>query len=232
MTKSAISYLLGGALLITIIYGIVYNIRSKQSIYSLYLIISILILISFSEQAAIVRYLVVIFPFIVVLLLSGLEKIWGKFRVKPVYSFGIVLLFVLLALPSYFKAESANRNVLSQYLKGDKYADYGSNFVRFIEANEWIKNNDNTNAGVISRKPTLTWWYSGHPSQGYIWRTDVNQVKNAIDSSGAKYVIVDQISGTTQQYLIPTIRAFPQNFKILYVTPKPENYVLEYIKNP
>lgn len=231
-TKSFLGYLFGGIFSISILIGVFNNIRSKLSVYSLYVVISVLILISFSEQAAIVRYLIVMFPFIAVLLLSGLEKIWKKLQTKPAYSFAIVLFLVILALPSYFKAESANHSVLSQYLKGDKYADYGSNFIQFITANEWIKSNDNTNSGVISRKPTLTWWYSGHPSTGYIWRTDVNQVKDAIDTSGAKYVIVDQISGTTQQYLIPTIRAFPQNFKVLFVTQRPENYVLEYIKNP
>jgi len=230
--KNILGYLIGLILLVLIVIGIIQNIRSSRSIYSIYVIVTVLILISFAEKAVLVRYLVVIFPFIAVLLLSGLEKIWKKLKTKPVYSFDIVLLLVILALPSYFKAESANRSVLSQYLKGDKYADYGSNFIRFIEANEWIKSNDNINSGVISRKPTLTWWYSNHPSKGYIWRTDVNQVKNDIDTSGAKYVIVDQISGTTQQYLIPTIRAFPQNFKVLFVTQRPENYVLEYIKNP
>ncbi len=232
VTKAFLGYLIGSVFSISILIGVFNNIRSKLSVYSLYIVISILILISFSEQAAIVRYLVVIFPFIAVLLLLGLEKIWKKIQTKPAYSFGIILLLVILALPSYFKAESANRSVLSQYLKGNKYADYGANFVRFIEVNEWIKSNDNTNSGVISRKPTLTWWYSNHPSKGYIWRTDVKQVKNDIDTSGAKFVIVDQISGTTQQYLIPTIRAFPQNFKVLYVTQRPENYVLEFIRNP
>jgi len=103
--------------------------------------------------------------------------------------------------------------------------------INFIEVNKWIKENDTTHVGVISRKPTLTWWFSGHPSRSYLWRADPDLVKANIDSLGAKYVIVDQISSTTPQFLIPTIKAFPQNFKVLFVTQRPETYVLEYVKD-
>lgn len=187
-------------------------------------------LISFSEMAVIVRYLVVIYPFIVILFILGLEKVFTRIKQKHSYIFGIFLVIALLSLPRYINAVRENSRVRSQYLQGNKYAEYEPNLLNFIEANKWLKKYDTTSVGVISRKPTLTWWFSGHPAQGYIWRSDVNLVKANIDSLGAKYVIVDQISSSTSQFLIPTIRAFPESFKVLYVTKRPETYVLEIVK--
>jgi hypothetical protein len=120
--------------------------------------------------------------------------------------------------------------MLSEYFKGDRFAGYDISFIRFIEANEWLKSYDSTRVGVISRKPTLTWWFSRHPSQGYKLGTP-DQVKADIDSLGAKYVIIDQIFGQTAQFLLPAVRAFPQNFNVIHVTKKPETYVLEVTRD-
>jgi len=50
-----------------------------------------------------------------------------------------------------------------------------------------------------------------------------------IDSSGAKYVIIDRLSGTTQQFLIPTIQQYPDRFEPVYVTNEPKTYVLKIL---
>lgn len=231
-TSLALGYLLGGIFVLIIIWGMVKSIRSKLNFYSIYIIIYSLILISFSEQAAIVRYLVVVFPFIAIFLVFGTEKIFNKLDVKKAvnYAFALVLIFVLLAIPNYIRTAKENTNMLSEYFKGNRFAGYNIGFTRFIEANEWLKNYDSTNAGVISRKPTLTWWFSGHQSKGYKLGTP-DQVKADIDSLGAKYVIIDQIFGQTAQFLLPAVRTFPEHFNVIHATKKPETYVLEVIKD-
>jgi len=228
--QSGLGIIIGLIFIITIVIGIIREFKTKQYIFSVYVVLTILLLVSFSEMAVIVRYLVVIYPFITILLIFGLEKILFRFKQKQGIIFGIFFIIMLLALPKYIKMAKENSMVRSEYTKGNKYAGYDPALLNFIEVNEWLKKNDTTAVGVISRKPTLTWWFSGHPAQGYIWKSDVNQVKANIDSLGAKYVIVDQISSSTPQFLIPTIRAFPESFKVLYVTKRPETYVLEIFK--
>ena len=226
--NQTIGYLTGGLFLLLIVLGIVKSVRSKLNFYSIYIILQLLILISFAEHAALVRYLVVIFPFLTLFLIIGAEKLLSKLHAKKItnYSFAIILIIVLFSIPTYIRAAKDNTSMLSEYFKGDRFAGYDISFIRFIEANEWLKTYDSTRVGVISRKPTLTWWFSGHPSQGYKLGTP-DKVKADIDSLGAKYVIIDQIFGQTAQFLLPAVRAFPQNFNVIHVTKKPETYVLE-----
>jgi len=227
-----IGYLIGGPLLFLIICGIVCKIRSKLIFYGVYIVLYVLVLLSYSEQAAIVRYLVVVFPFLAILLMKGIEKSCARLGVKNVSICSIVMpvIFVLLSLPVYINVISKNVPMLSAYIKGNRYAGYSLNHIRFIEANEWIGENDVTSAGVISRKPRLTWWYSGHPSRNYLFHPNPSVVKADIDTSGARYIIIDRISSTTPRFLIPAIRTFPQQFKVLFVTKRPETYVLETLR--
>lgn len=228
--KSSLGIFIGLIFLILIILGIVKNIRSKQNLYSVYVILTLLMLISFAEHAVLVRYLVVIYPFITILVILGLRTILAKIKQKESVVFGILLIITLLAIPSYLNLAVRNTRIRNEYIKGNKYAELEPNWLTFIEANEWLGKYDTTKIGVISRKPTLTWWFSGHRAKGYLARNNPSQVMADIDSSGAKYVIVDQVSSSTPQFLVPTIKAFPERFKILYVTKRPETYVLEIVK--
>ncbi|MEO0083265.1 MAG: glycosyltransferase family 39 protein [candidate division WOR-3 bacterium] len=229
-TKSGLGIFIGLIFFMLIILGIIKNIRSQQNLYSVYVILTLLMLISFAEHAVLVRYLVVIYPFITILIILGLKAILAKIKQKESVVLGILLIITLLAIPSYFNLAVRNTRIRNEYIKSDKYAELEPNWLTFIEANEWLGKYDTTKIGVISRKPTLTWWFSGHQAKGYLARNNPSQVMADIDSSRAKYVIVDQVSSSTPQFLVPTIRAFPERFKILYVTKRPETYVLEIIK--
>ncbi len=225
-------YLIGGILLILLIGGIVCTVRSQLILYGVYTVLYVLVLLAYSEQAAIVRYLVVVFPFIAILFTKGITKMCSRLSVKRVSycPFVMSIIFVLLTLPVYISAVSKNVPLLSAYLKGNHYAGYSINYVRFIEANEWIGEHGVTSAGVISRKPRLTWWFSGHPARNYLYNSDPHRVKADIDSSGAHYVLIDRISSTTPQFLIPALQTAPQQFKVLFVTRRPETYVLEVMR--
>ncbi|UCG90825.1 MAG: hypothetical protein JSV97_06945, partial [candidate division WOR-3 bacterium] len=144
--------------------------------------------------------------------------------------FVMSIIFMILALPVYISAVGKNVPLLSAYLKGNHYAGYSINYVRFIEANEWIGEHGVKSAGVISRKPRLTWWFSGHPARNYLYNPNPQRVKADIDSSGAHYVLLDRISSTTPQFLIPALQTAPQQFNVLFVTRRPETYVLEVMR--
>jgi len=82
MNKSGLGILTGIIFLVIILLGILKNIRSKQNVYSIYVIATVPMLISFSEMAVIVRYLVVISPFIAILFIKGLEQLLSRLRMK------------------------------------------------------------------------------------------------------------------------------------------------------
>jgi 4-amino-4-deoxy-L-arabinose transferase-like glycosyltransferase len=227
-----LGYLVGGILLILLIGGIIYTVRSPLILYGIYTVLYVLVLLAYSEQAAIVRYLVVVFPFIAILFTKGITKLCSRLGVKQVSycPFVMSIIFVILALPVYISAVNKNVPLLSAYLKGNHYAGYSINHVRFIEANQWIEEHGVTSAGVISRKPRLTWWFSGHPARNYLFNRDPQRVKADIDSSGARYVLVDRISSTTPRFLIPALQIAHEQFKILFVTRRPDTYVLEVMR--
>lgn len=227
-----IGYFIGGILVALFIFGFVNSIRSQLILYGIYIVFSVAVLLAYSEQAAIVRYLVVIFPFIAILLTKGIERGCSRFGVKKVCNCSLVMsiMFVFLAVPVYVTRVNKNVPYLLAYLKGNHYAGYSINYVRFIEANEWIGKHGVTSAGVISRKPRLTWWFSGHPARNYLYNPVPTIVKADIDSSGAHYILIDRISSTTPQFLIPALQTAPQQFKVLFVTRRPETYVLEVVR--
>jgi 4-amino-4-deoxy-L-arabinose transferase-like glycosyltransferase len=231
-TNATLGYVLGGSITALILIGIVRLIKSEQRLYVVYVVCFMLVLYSYNEAAAVVRYMVVIAPFIALLLFKGTEYVCQAFKLRS-SSVGAVFvmgMFLILSLPVYFQHIGPNVSMLSEYCGGNTYAGYHANFVRFIEAHKWLERYDHTDTGVISRKPRLTWWFSGHPAQEYVRDPDPRAVKADIDSSTAKYVIVDRISATTPRFLIPALQAFPESFGILHVTRPPETFVLEIIK--
>jgi len=63
---------------------------------------------------------------------------------------------IVSSLWNYIPKVSTNLKNLTAYISGNRFAGYHPVYVRFIEANEWIRDNVPEGVGIISRKPRLT----------------------------------------------------------------------------
>lgn len=92
-------------------------------------------------------------------------------------------------------------------------------------AAEWARENTPEDAIIVNRKPRLFWWYSRRQGDVYPYSGDPATVLRWMDSMGADYVVVDQVSGTTARYLVPTIQASAGRFEPVYEGGSPPTFV-------
>lgn len=229
-----LGYLLGLILLIVSLLGCWRVLRQKNLLFLFCFLFYCGMLLVWPSIAALLRYLVILSPVILLLFVWGFEQImcWLNLERLKKTILGILAgLMLISALLWYIPNVQHSMANLFAYLSGNRYAGWSPNFIRFVEVNEWLKNNSLPEEGVISRKPTLSYLFSGHPAQNYLYLSAPLKVLADIDSSRAKYVIVDCISSTTPQFLIPALQSSPQHFKVIYVTKPPKTYVLEILNN-
>ncbi len=231
LKNPVIGKFLGAILSIFALLGIYIMVNKKRFIYMLYVVLYIVLLSMFNEQAVLLRYIAVIYPFLAITVFYGIKFIDDKMAMKMWFVRSFVILIVLFAIPFYTGKVKTNLPTLIKNIKGNRFAGYYPVYVRFIEANEWIMKNVPDDEGIISRKPRLTWLFSRHPAKNYLYLSP-DDVMADIDTSGAQYVLVDRLSGTTQRFLIPTIQQYSDRFEPVYVTGEPKTYVLKILPKP
>jgi len=180
------------------------------------------------------RFLLPILPLILGVFLSGafsLSGILWKAKPKVVGTF-LVVLSALTSLWVVLTGIPGQATNTMAYLRGDEFAGYPEPYVTFFQATDWIKENTNPEAVVISRKPTLFYLRAERPSFIYPFSPAPESLASAIEKNRADYIVVDQVSGTTQRYLIPALRpGIPDRYELVHQTPEPATYVLR-IKRP
>ncbi len=226
--NTGLGYFIGAILIMTIIIGIIFLLKKRREIFVIYIILYLILLSMFNKNAVLLRYIIVIYPFIAICVVGGLKFIEDRLKLKRWFSLLFTIGVATLALPVYINAVSQNFPILIKNVSGNRFAGYHPVYVRFIEANEWIMKNVPDEVGIISRKPRLTWLFSRHPAKNYLYLSP-EDVMADIDTSGAQYVLIDRLSGTTQQFLIPTIQQYPDRFESVYVTGEPKTYVLKIL---
>ncbi len=227
----ALGAALGAVLFGLAVWGAVDAAKRKREAYALYLLLYIALLSMFNPQAVILRYLVVVYPFWAALVFRGLALVDARLGARRFIASGAAALIAVLALPVYISHASQAFPTLIKNLSGNRFAGYHPVYARFIEASEWLAKNASDARGVISRKPRLSWWFSGIPSREYL-RSSPDTVMADIDTSGANYVIVDRISATTPQFLVPAVQRYRNRFAVVHITGEPATYVLRLLPKP
>ncbi|MEO0101353.1 MAG: hypothetical protein ABIK84_03040 [candidate division WOR-3 bacterium] len=214
-------FLLGLLSLILIIITLRQKLKEKESLYPFYLFFSLFILYSWPEVWTGDRFLFPLFPFLIYYLLWGLEKIFRKGLSLFYLVFGIILLGYMIKGLSQGKENLAIN--ISQ-LKGDRYAGYPLDWVRYFQACEWIKGNTEKDAVIVARKPEFIYFLTKRKSFLYQFTNDPNKLLKNLEERGATHVLFDQFfwTNTTIRYLTPVINAFPNRFEVLYATPYPQ----------
>jgi hypothetical protein len=163
------------------------------------------------------RFLLPLLPVLLLHAAGGLEWCFDFVRVRrPAWAvpvFGALL--ILLAAPDHARAVSFSQRCLTLYRQGDRLACYPPPWRSFVQAAEWVRENTPENAVVISRKPTLFYYWGRRRGNVYPFTSDDDAMLAFLDSIGAQYVVVANLSATTARYLVPVVRGHAEQFELV-----------------
>ncbi|MEO0132566.1 MAG: hypothetical protein ABIK73_06550 [candidate division WOR-3 bacterium] len=222
--------LLALILILPWLLGFGHQIIKKFSLSHLYFLSYFLIVLPWHEYVSTERYFLPVLPLFLYFVANGLITISNKLKISKSWLLGPYLVVIsFISVFNIVKMAPTQLNNLILYLKGDKYAGYSPDWVRFFEAAEWIKANTPENSVVISRKPPFVYLVARRKGKIYPFTFDREKVKSFLFDSKAKYILVDHFywTGTTPKYLIPVLQEYPDKYEILFISKPPETLVLK-----
>jgi len=142
---------------------------------------------------------------------------------------GVVGACVAFALFANVRIVRSSLGCTRAVLGGQPYACYPSAFADFVKASKWIADHAESAAVVISRKPQILYWYGRRRGDLYPFTNDADSLVRFLDARKARYVVVDNLYGTTWHYLVPAIQSHANRFRPVHQEGNPPTYVLEYL---
>lgn len=221
--------ILGFVSLVLFIIGFIVVIKRKTfGLWGLYFIFFIGITFSWPQVWSGDRFLIPIVPFLIYYFFIGLRNFAQWLRFKSL-SLIAVFLMIILALSDSIKKIPNNLSNLIAYLKGNKYAGYPLDWQRYFETLNWIKDNTEKDAIVVSRKPEFTYLLGQRKSFLYRYSSDPQKLINDFYEKKANYLLFDSFywTGTTRKYIGPVLQRYPDKFELVYKSPQPEMYVFK-----
>lgn len=212
----ALKLLIGASMCGLVICGFRRTARDSLKAYHIYFVFHILMLLVISVYVA--RYLLPLFPFILIFMATAFES--GKAKRKIAAAFFLIIAALSLA-------GSAREIVRARtgYLSG---AEAG-----FVECNDWVMANTPPGAVILSRKPSYTNLYTGRAAKNYIIADDPSAQMKYITDNNIDFVIVGDLGFYLREaeYLERTVARYPGKFRLRYKTStSPENFVYEVLK--
>ena len=202
------SLILQDMLLITIVIiiltGLWSEIKKKKYAFTFYVVIY-LTLISLWPHYEDGRYIIPILPFILFYFSIGFYKILNTFPKKiSTYLFIGSLFYFLISLSSSLPVHKSSLEELSPHFKN------------FISLHKWIEKNLPPSGLIISRKPTVTYFFTNHKSTGYPFTLNPDEIWKSLLQHDAKYILVDEFSRETYYYLSPFLYKYKNKLILVY----------------
>lgn len=152
-----------------------------------------------------VRFILPILPFIFFYFFSGLKKILS-FLPKRIAYFCFLILFSCLFI----------FNILSLPMKGYTFENLPQPLKNFVSLHNWVKENLPSEGIIISRKPTVTYFYTNHKAIIYPFSLNPEEIWQETVKNNVKYIIADEFSRETYFYLTPFLNKYTDRLKLLY----------------
>ena len=181
--------------------------KNKECVLHYYFIFYFLLIIFWPFREG-VRFMAPLLPFILFYFLSGAKETLGfifkRFSLPAVsYLMGIFFLLAILNLRNVTSACAHNHNNLPKP------------FQNFISMHRWINKNLPQDGIIISRKPTITYFYTGHKAIIYPFSLKPETIWQEVAENKIQYILVDEFSRETYYYLLPFLRAHKGKFVLL-----------------
>lgn len=108
----------------------------------------------------------------------------------------------------------------------------------FYESLVWLKGNTPTNSLIISRKPPVTYYYSGRKSIAFPFTKKEPTFLSFIEHKAQQYhaqfrqvyLIEDTAFGETKTYLSPVLEKNPKAFRLVYTNPTSGSRIWEWVQ--
>ncbi|MCK5847285.1 MAG: hypothetical protein KAG84_07595 [Bacteroidales bacterium] len=218
------SFFLGILIIGIIIFGII-KMKKYQVAIAGYILATFAILMLWPAVWIGIRFMMPIVPLMIFLFFYGIFSlimvILEKLKMETInankylpYAFILIAFIYTPRLSELHRAANTPLNPM--------YRNY------FAMA-EWTKDNLDKNANIICRKNMLFHLFSGHYAHRIINKHDQETVLEAFKEG--KYThIVYYGSGLGQKYVLPLLQKYPEKFKVINKTGKPEVYLMEIIQ--
>jgi hypothetical protein len=172
------------------------------------------------------RFLLPLVPLAAVYLVETIA--WASGRLGPAY--GVVGVCVAFALLANLRIVGPSLQCARAALGGQAFPCAPAAFADFVEASRWIGDHTEAGAVTISRKPQILYWYGRRPGDVYPFTNDPDSIMRFLDARNTRYVVVDNLYGTTGRYLVPAIQRHLDRFRVAHQMGNPPTYVLEYVR--
>ena len=216
------------------IVGLVQRLRRRPGALEFFFLLTFAAITMFQSAANDVRYLVPLLPLILVYAIDGALVVAGaaRRRVPPLRVLPAALAATLVGIALLSASARIPRNVdtLSGYAAGDRYAGYGPVWRHFFEAAEHVRGTTPGDAVVTVRKPRLFHLLTDRRTRIYPFTMERDSVLSALLSTD--YVVVDQVSQTTNRYLAPVVNEHHGLFLCEFRTEQPYTYVCTVLGTP
>lgn len=201
------------AISLTLLMGLWKHVREGEWLNGLLLVTGFGILLLWPEVWTTQRFLIPVFPFIAIVGIKGLETLhkfnWGKSLQ--------MLVFIIVLISSVVRMSPGRKN-------------YPIHFLNYLSASKWLQQNSEKDDIIACRKGEFTYLFSGRRSVRYKYTFDDQELIEKLYDDNVKFVIVDQLGfSSTPRYLVPAIQKNQDRFEMVYVTRKPENWVLRFV---
>lgn len=178
--------------------------EDKKNELNYYLMFYFLLIIFWPARETI-RFLIPVLPFMVFYFFIGLQNLLKRLPAKVyLYCFSVVIIilfwFNALSLPLLFAQTFRNQPQI---------------FKNFIRIHQWIEQNIADKGIILSRKPTVSYFYTGHQAIVYPYTRNSEEIWKEIIKNNVKYIIVDEFSQETYRYLLPFIYTYGNKLKYI-----------------
>jgi hypothetical protein len=198
----------------------------------LYFLLSSLIIFSWPEVWTSERFL---FPFLIFLFfiaIIGGEEFFYKLKINFLAYLFLFFIFLFYLINDLRMIKENLPNTIKNF-SGDRYAGYPIDWQNYFEVLRWAKDNLPPEAVIVSRKPEFTYFISQRKSVLYLFSTEPQKVLEKMMTDKADYLLYDNFywTLTSQKYLLPVLKIYPEYFELVYQTPPPQMYLFKIKRN-
>lgn len=209
----------GTCIIALILLGLI-ALSHLKLLLSLYIGITMAVLMIWPEQYAGHRYFIGIIPLLIFLFLNGCaeglrllaRKIPGNRYTRLIPPVGTALVALFFLFPHYAKAVKPQQNFATYKIWNERIANAA--FVEYIHAINWCKKSLPDTARVACRKPELFYLFSGgRKSTGFPQYATPEDLLNSFKEKNISHVIIDRWFRHGYATVYPAVQKYPAHFK-------------------
>jgi hypothetical protein len=209
--------------------------RSQMDLYVLAIPVSVLASRRWN-YFELLRYFAVLIPFLVYYFYYGVASVINQLSERVRVPRQATHLIVVLVVCPIFFAQILGIASRIEYAYRDE--PYPLNYVRFLEAAAWAKDNTPEKASFAVRKPRMFYLFSGRQAIRYqvideVYSSPQKAEEKTLELYREKdidYLVYDQFGGVNVQLIQPIVEGNPDKFTPVYATKKPRTHILKLKK--